>query len=128
VSIDLERLAIAGIGVDIISVARIAQAVGSDRFVQRVFTEAEQAYCARGAYPAQHYAGRFAAKEAVIKCLRRKTPWREIEILRLESGAPVVKLHGRAAELADGREVLVTISHTGEYSVAHAVLLEGRAR
>jgi holo-[acyl-carrier protein] synthase len=113
-----------GLGTDIIEIARIEAAMDRSRaFSQRLFTEAEAAYCSARGKPAQHFAGRFAAKEAVIKALGRAVPWREIEILNDERGKPICTLHGKAAEIAAGRRVLVSISHCESYSTAVAVAL-----
>jgi holo-[acyl-carrier protein] synthase len=110
-----------GIGVDIIEIDRIEKAVAKQRFKDRIYTPAEQEYC-DAAHNAERYAGRFAAKEAVIKALGRACTWKNIEILRLPSGKPVAHLHGDAAELLAGRRVHVTISHCQSYAVANAVV------
>src|SRR3954463_8581141 len=113
------------LGIDIIKVERIAQAIKrfGDRFPKRVLTEHEQRYVRNRP---QNFAGRWAAKEAVSKVLGlgvRGVGWTEIEILRLPTGAPSVKLHARAARRAEqmgmGR-IAVSISHEGEYAVAIA--------
>ena len=113
------------LGIDIIKVDRIAAALTKhgDRFPKRVLTESEQRYV-RNRPP--NFAGRWAAKEAVSKVLGlgvRGVGWTEIEILRLPTGAPSVKLHRRAARRAEqlgmGR-IAVSISHEGEYAVAIA--------
>lgn len=113
-----------GIGTDIIEIARIEAAIRrTPRFAQRIFTEAEQAYCASQARPSQHFAGRFAAKEAVMKALGQAVPWRDIEILNDPRGRPICTLHRRAAEVAAGRRVLVSISHCQTFSTASAVAI-----
>jgi holo-[acyl-carrier protein] synthase len=113
------------LGIDIIKVDRIAAALKKhgDRFPKRVLTDNEQRYV-RNRPP--NFAGRWAAKEAVSKVLGlgvRGVGWTEIEILRLPTGAPSVKLHRRAARRAEqlgmGR-IAVSISHEGEYAVAIA--------
>jgi holo-[acyl-carrier protein] synthase len=113
------------LGIDIIKVQRIAQALErfGDRFPRRVLTDAEQRYVRNRP---QNFAGRWAAKEAVSKVLGlgvRGVGWTEIEILRLPTGAPAVRLHGRAARRAEqlgmGR-IAVSISHEGDYAVAIA--------
>ena len=113
------------LGIDIIKVDRIANALKKhgERFPKRVLTDHEQRYV-RNRPP--NFAGRWAAKEAVSKVLGlgvRGVGWTEIEILRLPTGAPSVKLHGRAARRAEqlgmGR-IAVSISHEGEYAVAIA--------
>jgi len=122
------------LGIDIIKVERIAAALRrfGDRFPRRVLTEAEQRYVRNR--PA-NFAGRWAAKEAVSKVLGlgvRGVGWRDIEIARLPTGQPAVRLHGRAKARAEqlgmGR-IAVSISHEGEYAVAIAfgVRTEGGA-
>ncbi len=113
------------LGIDIIRVSRIADSLArfGDRFLARVLTPREAAYV-RGR--AETMAGRWAAKEAVSKVLGlgvRGIGWRDIEIERLPTGQPAVKLHGRAARRAEqlgmGR-VAISISHESEYAVAIA--------
>jgi len=113
------------LGIDIIKIERIAAALKrhGDRFPKRVLTESENRYVRNRP---QNFAGRWAAKEAVSKVLGlgvRGVGWTEIEILRLPTGAPAVKLHGRAARRAEqmgmGR-IAVSISHEGDYAVAIA--------
>jgi holo-[acyl-carrier protein] synthase len=122
------------LGIDIIKVERIANALRrhGDRFPNRVLTESEQRYVRNRP---QNFAGRWAAKEAVSKVLGlgvRGVGWRDIEIARLPTGQPAVRLHGRAKvraeQLGMGR-VAVSISHEGDYAVAIAfgVRTEGGA-
>src|SRR5438067_1397682 len=114
------------IGVDIIEIHRIAAAVEKPRFLERVYTEAERARCLRRKNPAEELAGRFASKEAVIKCLGRRVPWKQIEILNEPSGKPYVQLTGYAEELAGGRRIVLSISHCREFAVATALLEDER--
>jgi holo-[acyl-carrier protein] synthase len=65
-------------------------------------------------------AGKFAAKEATIKVLGRRTIWKEIEVLNAPSGKPYIVLHGRCAEIADGRTVVVSITHSKDFAAAVA--------
>ncbi len=116
-----------GIGVDIIEIERVAEAVARRRFRERVFSDAERAYCEDGGSPrriAERYAGRFAAKEAILKALGTgmRLPLREIETLRRESGAPYVRVTGEAAAQLGDRHVWVSISHCKTYAVAQAVV------
>ena len=92
---------IAGVGIDVIEIERIARVLERrPHFAERCFTEAEAAYCRSRAFPPQHFAARFAAKEAVGKALGRgMTRWREVEVIR-GRGAPTVALHGHYAEWA----------------------------
>jgi holo-[acyl-carrier protein] synthase len=111
-------------GIDVIEIERIAHAVDrwGDRFLHRIYTEREIAYC-RGR--AQRLAGRFASKEAASKALGvgvRHIRWRDIEVLPDRRGKPHVYLHGRAAEIAshlglDGFEVSITHSRTDAVAV-----------
>lgn len=113
---------ITGVGTDIIEVSRIKRALENrDRFAERTFTAAERDYCISGGAPAQRFAGRFAAKEAVAKSLGTRLAWHDVEILADQHGRPVVKLSNKAAELAGMRRVMVSISHCRSYAVAHAI-------
>jgi holo-[acyl-carrier protein] synthase len=113
------------LGIDIIKVARIRDALErfGKRFSERVLTDAEQRYV-RGR--AETFAGRWAAKEAVSKVLGlgvRGIGWREIEIERLPTGQPAIRLHGRAARRATQlgmSRIAVSISHEADYAVAIA--------
>jgi holo-[acyl-carrier protein] synthase len=113
------------LGIDIVKVERIARAIAKHgrRFAGRVLTAAEDAYVRDRP---ENFAGRWAAKEAVSKVLGlgvRGVGWREIEIVRLPTGQPTVRLHDRALRRADqlGMErVAVSISHEHEYAVAVA--------
>jgi holo-[acyl-carrier protein] synthase len=116
-----------GIGVDIIEIERVAEAVSRRRFRERIFSADERAYCESGGSLrriAERYAGRFAAKEAILKALGTgmRLPLREVETLSSDSGAPVARLSGAAAMELDGRRVWVTISHCRTYAVAQAVV------
>lgn len=122
---ELAAVAITELGVDIIKIDRIQGTIErfGERFFRRVLTAGEQRYV-RGRPVTM--AGRWAAKEAVSKVLGlgvRGIGWTEIEIERLPTGAPAVRLHGRAARRADqlgmGR-IAVSISHEGEYAIAIA--------
>ena len=113
-------------GVDIIEIPRIKQMLDryGQRFLNRVFTPDEIAYC-RGRAP--NLAGRFAAKEAAMKALGtgvRGVSWKDIEVIRADSGAPSLRLHGRAekrAEWLQVGEMSLSISHSREYAVAFVV-------
>jgi holo-[acyl-carrier protein] synthase len=122
---------IISIGIDIIEVARIREALlRTPRFRERVFTAAERAYCdSRGAVSAQHYAARFAAKEAALKALqtgwRRGIGWQDVEIASRDSGAPYLILHRAVKDLfnASGATVAhLSMSHTSEHAIAEVVL------
>jgi holo-[acyl-carrier protein] synthase len=122
---------IVSIGIDIIEVARIREVLArTPRFAERVFTAAERAYCeSRGAVAAQHYAARFAAKEAMLKALqtgwRGGIGWQDVEIAARESGAPFLILHGMVQELLAASGATAThlsLSHTSEHAIAQVVL------
>jgi holo-[acyl-carrier protein] synthase len=122
---------IVGIGIDIIEVARIREVLmRTPRFRERVFTATERAYCdSRGAVAAQHYAARFAAKEATLKALqtgwRGGISWQDVEINLRESGAPDLVLHGRVLELlkkSGATAAHLSLSHTTEHAIAEVVL------
>jgi holo-[acyl-carrier protein] synthase len=122
---------IVSIGIDIIEVRRVAETISrTPRFAERVFTEAERAYCeSRGAAAAQHYAARFAAKEAALKALQTGwsggISWQDVEVAAKESGAPIILFYGRARELyeASGANAAhLSIAHTTEHAVAEVIL------
>jgi holo-[acyl-carrier protein] synthase len=124
---------IIGTGVDLAEVDRIRAALEDSRigrrFRDRVFTENEIAYCEkkrRGKY--ESYAGRFAAKEAVMKALGRgwgaKVRWRDIEVVRARSGKPDIALHDKTAKLADElgiRRWALSITHTKVHGLAYVI-------
>ena len=126
---------ILGIGTDIIECLRIAQMIDrhGELFISRVYTDHEIAYCSARAAANQHYAGRWAAKEAVLKALgtgwRRGISWRDVEIRNVAGGAPIVTLRGGARDVVEQRrirEVHISISHCRSHAVAYA-LAAGRA-
>jgi holo-[acyl-carrier protein] synthase len=114
------------VGVDLIEIGRIQETVArfGERFLERVFTSAELAHCA-GRAPA--LAARWAAKEATAKALGTgigQVAWREIEIVAEASGRPTLRLHGRAAKLADALGLAgfaVSLSHSQSHAVACVV-------
>ena len=115
-------------GIDIIEIARIAEATKKEAFVKKVFTVSEQEYFQRNGSRAQTYAGMFAAKEAVAKAFKtgfNNFKHTDIEILRGELGAPYVKLHNQAVEIfkMTGKQNLeISISHCQEYAAAVCVI------
>jgi holo-[acyl-carrier protein] synthase len=124
---------IIGIGVDLVKINRIEKAgKGHPGFLERVFTRREQEYCSRQKFPAQHFAARFASKEAVLKAfgtgLSAGMKWTDVEVLHGEGGGPIVNISGAAKDLADlkgVKQIMLTYSHDGEYAVAYAVLIGG---
>ena len=122
---------IVSIGIDIIEVARIREVLlRTPRFAERVFTDAERAYCdSRGAVAAQHYAARFAAKEAALKALqtgwRGGISWQDIEVAARESGAPYLIFTGQVLEVFEKFGATAThlsVSHTTQHAIAQVIL------
>ncbi len=125
-----EPITTLGSGVDIIEISRVGDVLDryGQRFLDRIFTPGEIAYC-RGRPP--NLAARFAAKEAVMKSLGtgvRGVGWKDIEVVRHESGAPASRLHGRAKSRAQRlglADISVSLSHSREYAVAFVVVRLG---
>ncbi|MEO5895919.1 MAG: holo-ACP synthase [Vicinamibacterales bacterium] len=124
---------IIGLGVDLTDIPRIAQtsAQYGERFLKRVFTEGEIAYCMRRRDPVPSLAGRFAAKEAAMKALgtghSRGVLWKDVEVFR-QYGPPQLLLHGGAAVHAERLQVvrsLLTITHTDTLAMAQVIILRG---
>ena len=122
---------IVSIGIDIIEVRRVREVLlRTPRFAERVFTPAERTYCdGRGAVAAEHYAARFAAKEAALKALQTGwsggVAWQDVEISAKESGAPLLIFHGRVRELYEksgATAAHLSMSHTSEHAIAEVVL------
>ncbi|MGQ0644957.1 MAG: holo-ACP synthase [Elusimicrobiota bacterium] len=108
------------LGIDIVEVPRISRLIHKDRFLKRVFSAAEVAYCRSKKNAAQHFAVRFAAKEAVFKALGRPgVTHKHISIRNEASGRPGVVLSGPFKRLE--KNVSVTLSHTARYAVAAAL-------
>lgn len=121
-----------GIGVDLVNIPRIRAVIDrwQERFLQRVFTEGEIAYCRARRDPVPHFAARFAAKEAGLKALgtglRLGVRWRELEVHRARGEAPVLILSGRSEEIGrsrGGSRMLLALTHEGEYALAQAMLV-----
>ncbi len=123
---------IKGIGVDIVEISRIEDSIGrlGDRFLTKLFTEAEIAYCRSKKNPAQHFAARFAAKEAVSKALATgwagEFEWKNVEVFNEPSGKPGIVLHGKTADVLAGCRVLISLSHSDTSVVAFAVIEDNR--
>lgn len=121
---------IVSIGTDLVAIARIEGLLArrGEAFVERVFTPAERAYCESRARPGESFAARFAAKEAVMKCLGtgfgRGIAFCDVGVARAESGAVAIELTGGAANRAQTLgigTVLITLSHTEDHALAFAV-------
>jgi holo-[acyl-carrier protein] synthase len=124
---------IIGLGLDATDIPRIAATLErfGDRFLHRIFTDGEVAYCTRRRVPAIHLAGRFAAKEAAMKALgtghSEGVLWRDIEVIR-RGGPPQLRLHGGAAgrfASIGGRSSLLTITHSDELAMAQVLIIGG---
>jgi holo-[acyl-carrier protein] synthase len=113
------------IGIDLLEIERLERALERrPRLAERLFTDAERAYAAARARPAQHLAARFCAKEAVAKALTLKSwNWREIEVVSAPDGSPSIVLQGTAAARARelGVDIHVSLTHTGRDAAAVAI-------
>lgn len=122
-----------GHGIDLTETARVGRMVDEhgERFMHRCFTEAERGYAEKvkaDGRRSQYLAGRFAAKEAVLKALgtgwRDGIAWTDVEVLREPSGRPSVALHGKCLEIASAMGIArwqISISHTADFAMASAV-------
>jgi holo-[acyl-carrier protein] synthase len=122
---------IIGLGTDATDIPRIASAIEryGDRFLRRIFTEGEIAYCTRRREPAVHFAGRFASKEAAMKALGTGHSlgvlWRDVEVVR-RGGPPQLQLHGGAARRfasLHAKGSLLSITHSETLAFAQVLLL-----
>ncbi len=119
-----------GLGTDLIETRRVQESIDrfGERFLQRIFTAGEIAYCTRKKNSAESFAARFAAKEAGAKALgtgiSRGVTWKEFEVKREASGRPSLHLTGRAEELAQAmgvRRVQLSLTHSRELAMAVVV-------
>jgi holo-[acyl-carrier protein] synthase len=124
---------IVGMGIDIAEVPRIQAVIESqkERFLRRVFTLDEVAYCEQFKNRYERYAGRFAVKEAAMKALgtgwSRGVRWVDLEVVRAPGGKPTLALKGEARKIADGlgvKNIAVSITHTEAQAIAQ-VIFEG---
>jgi holo-[acyl-carrier protein] synthase len=127
---------IVGTGIDIVEVARVEASISrfGDRFLTRIFTAEERRYCDSRAHPAEHYAARFAAKEAGMKAIgtgwSRGVRWADLEVRRERGRRPLLIFCRKAAEIAAAlgvSRVALSLSHTGGHAIAQ-VILEGSER
>jgi len=120
-------------GIDLVDTARIADMLQKhgEHFLLRVFTDAERAYCdASHKRRIEHYAARFAAKEAALKALgtgwRNGIAWTDVEVVKQPTGQPLLRVHGEVAELAAEQHItrwLVSLSHTETHAIASVIAL-----
>ncbi len=129
----MSSMTIIGLGIDATEIPRIAETMKNygDRFLQRIFTPGEIGYCQSKRHAAQHFAARFAVKEAAMKALgtghSRGVLWRDVEVVRY-GGPPQLRFHGGAArrfEALGGRSSVVTITHTDTLALAQVILMGG---
>jgi holo-[acyl-carrier protein] synthase len=121
-----------GLGADIIEVSRIRSVLlrHGDKFIERILTEEERAYCSGMAHPDKHIAARFAAKEAVSKCfttgIGAELGWKSISVYHGARHEPLVRLDEQAQALlaqVGATRILLTLSHTENYAMAVAALV-----
>lgn len=125
-------------GIDIIEVERIKEAIEemADKFLNKIYTEQEIEYCNKSkSMKYQHFAARFAVKEAVFKAisdcdnLDKEDLWKSIEVINKESGKPIINVEklkkkvGKTADNIELKDVEISISHIKEYAVASAVAM-----
>jgi holo-[acyl-carrier protein] synthase len=119
-------------GIDLVDFPRIGDMIErhGDRFVGRVFTAAEQAYARANRNTVEKYAGRFAAKEAILKLLgtgwRGRIAWTDVEVTNDSAGRPEVTLSGEVKEIAERmgiQQISISITHTANFAIASAVAL-----
>jgi len=124
---------IVGMGIDVAEVKRIEAIIESqkERFLRRVYTLDEVAYCEQFKNRYERYAGRFAAKEAAMKALgtgwSRGVRWVDLEVVRQRGGRPTLSLKGEAKKIADAlgvKNIAISITHTAEQAIAQ-VIFEG---
>src|ERR1700739_590181 len=124
---------IIGMGIDVEEVERVKLAMErqEERFLRRIFTERERAYCEKFKNKYERYAGRFAVKEAAMKALgtgwSRGVRWVDLEVVRQRGGRPTLFLKGEAKKIADAlgvKNIAVSITHTAEQAIAQ-VIFEG---
>jgi holo-[acyl-carrier protein] synthase len=120
-----------GIGVDIMEIQRIQKSIDGlgQAFLQKIFTSGEIRYCQSKSNMAQHFAARFAAKEAVSKALatgwRGDFAWKDVEVMNDTLGQPHITLYGRLKDALAQSTVFVSLSHSESHVVA-MVVIEGR--
>lgn len=117
-----------GVGVDITEVARMRKSIEDygESFTGKIFTGEEVKYCSEKPNPYQHYAARFAAKEAFSKATgtgwNSDFSWQEVEVVNEPSGKPVLRLNGASLENFGTKRIFLSLSHSGDYVVAVVVI------
>jgi holo-[acyl-carrier protein] synthase len=128
------RSRVIGLGTDIIECSRIGEMIQKhgEIFLNRVFTQQEISYCRSRKTSNQHYAGRWAAKEAALKALgtgwAKGIQWTDIAVSHDVGGKPIIKIGGVAATIAKEQgiaEILLSISHCRHYAVAYCIAVGG---
>ncbi len=118
-------MTIVGIGIDIIEVERMEKAIKrwGDRFLEHVFCPEEIKYARSHKFSAQHFAGRFAAKEAILKAIGNNAHvhWKDMLVVNDQQGKPVCFYRDRNFK----HHILISISHTENYAVANAIITSG---
>jgi holo-[acyl-carrier protein] synthase len=126
---------ILGIGTDLVEVDRIRESINrfGDRFINRIYTDREQAYCRSKANAFERFAARFAAKEAGMKAIgtgwRRGVTWRDFEVANEPSGRPTLRFHNVAEQIAANlgvRNISLSLTHTAQEGFAIVILEDGR--
>lgn len=121
---------IRGIGVDIIEIDRIRRSIEhlGDHFIRKIYTDGEAAYCRAKPEMVQHFAARFAAKEALSKAVASgwsgEFRWKDVEVINEPSGKPQLVLHGSLKETLASCTVFVSLSHADNHVVAMVVIEE----
>lgn len=126
---------IIGTGIDIVEIDRFKTAVKKwdESFIKKIFTDNEIAYSRKKRFSDQHFAARFATKEAVIKAFGdspgRIEKWTDIEVLNDKNGKPSISFHGSAEKLRKKKKVtkvIISMAHSRNHAVANAILISGR--
>jgi holo-[acyl-carrier protein] synthase len=123
-------MAIFGVGIDLVEVARVREAMErfGDRFKNRIYALTEQRFCESQKGKYLSYAARFAAKEAFSKALgtglRGKISWRDVVVIDNEKSPPKLRIEGKAKQILDNRNVYLSITHTQNYASVVVIIEE----
>lgn len=124
-------MSIVGIGIDLVKISRLEEMTKrwGDRFLDRVFTASERAYCLQRKRPHIHFSARFAVKEATMKALgtglREGIRWKEIETRNAPDGKPEVRMSGKTRQLAEAQKVsgiFASMTHDHDYAIGQVIL------